>query len=120
MSDPYRAIRDGLREELVREVGRHRYRLWFRDTEVHDVAAERVTLAVPTEVHRTWLECTYAPQLRRAVDNVFGEGMQVELRLSRTPGTQARSQRATAAAAAGVGGAPRTPPSGAYARWVRL
>jgi len=47
---PHRAIQDGIREELLREVGRNRYRLWFRDTEVLGVGEDAVTFAVPTEV----------------------------------------------------------------------
>ena len=77
MSEAFGSIQDGLREELVREVGRSRYRLWFRDTVVEDVGDDSVTLAVPTEVHRTWLQYTYGEVLSCAVGTVLGEGRTV-------------------------------------------
>jgi chromosomal replication initiator protein len=64
---------------LVRAVGWHRYRLWFRDTEVSCVDDDSVTLAVPTEVHRTWLEYTYGSLLHRAAASVLGDGVKVAL-----------------------------------------
>ncbi len=86
MSAPHRAIQDGIREELVREVGRNRYRLWFRDTEVQGVSERSVTFAVPTEVHRTWIEYTYGDEMRRAVTQVLGEGVDVLFEVSRSQG----------------------------------
>ena len=80
VSATHRAIQEEIREELVREVGRNRYRLWFRDTEVLGVDEHAVTFAVPTEVHRTWLEYTYGDELRRAVTQVLGDGVDVQLR----------------------------------------
>jgi chromosomal replication initiator protein len=74
-------VLDGIRGELVQEVGRQRYRLWFRDVSVARVDSDRVTLAVPTEVHRTWLQYTYGEALSRACGGVLGEGVQVELRV---------------------------------------
>jgi len=78
----YREINDGLREELLQALGRHRFRLWFRDTAVVDVAEHALTLAVPTDVHRAWLEYTYGDVLRTACENVLGEGVDVHLRVS--------------------------------------
>jgi len=78
----YRDIHDGLREELLQTMGRHRFRLWFRDTTVVDVGEHGVTLAVPTDVHRTWLQFTYGDLLQAACDRVLGEGVVVTLRVS--------------------------------------
>ncbi len=78
----YREIQDELREELVRAVGRNRFRLWFRDAAVADVSEDTLTLAVPTEVHRTWLQFTYGDLLREACDRVLGEGTHIDLRVS--------------------------------------
>jgi len=88
VTEAFRTIEDGLREELLREVGKSRWRLWFRDTAVRQVGEESVTLAVPTEVHRTWLEYTYAHQLRRAVRQVLGDGVEVRLEVSRAQGAR--------------------------------
>lgn len=82
MSTVDRTIQDGIREEIVREVGRNRFRLWFRDTEVKSVDEDAVTLGVPTEVHRTWLQCTYGSTLERAVERVLGGGLRVRLEVS--------------------------------------
>jgi len=82
----HRAIQEGIREELLREVGRNRYRLWFRDTEVLGVSERAVTFAVPTEVHRTWLEYTYGDELRRAVTQVLGEGVGLRFEVSSSQG----------------------------------
>jgi chromosomal replication initiator protein len=82
----FREIHDGIRAELIREVGRHRFRLWFRDTAVAHVADDAVTLAVPTEVHRTWLEFTYGEVLRRACAHVLGDGVNVHLQVSERQG----------------------------------
>lgn len=86
MSEALRPIQDELREELVREVGRSRFRLWFRDTVVEDVDESSVTIAVPTEVHRTWLQYTYGDVLTRAVGTVLGDGVDVHLEVSRAQG----------------------------------
>lgn len=86
MSEAYALIQDGIREELLREVGRHRYRLWFRDAELRDVAEEAVTFAVPTEVHRTWLQFTYGGVLQRAVERVLGDGVGIRLEVSDAQG----------------------------------
>ena len=88
MSEAYQPIQDELREELVREVGRSRYRLWFRDTIVERIDDASVTLAVPTEVHRTWLQYTYGDVLARAVGTVLGDGVGVRLEVSRQQGVR--------------------------------
>lgn len=82
MSALYREINDGLREELVQSLGRHRFRLWFRDTTVTDVSANGLTLAVPTDVHRTWLQFTFGDVLRQACENVLGPGVNLSLEVS--------------------------------------
>ncbi len=82
MNTVYREINDGLREELLQALGRHRFRLWFRDTAVVDVGEHALTLAVPTDVHRTWLQYTYGDVLRDACERVLGEGVDVRLRVS--------------------------------------
>lgn len=82
MNSVYRDIEDGLREELQQRVGRQRFQLWFRDTAVIDVSADAVTLAVPNDVHCTWLQYTYADELQDACDEVLGEGVEVRLEVS--------------------------------------
>jgi chromosomal replication initiator protein len=82
VSGTYREIGDGIRGELLHEVGRNRFRLWFRDTAVSAVNGDTVTLAVPTEVHRTWLEFTYGDLLHRACARVLGEGVKVRVEVS--------------------------------------
>lgn len=84
MSTIYREIQDALREELVRSVGRNRWRLWFRDVDVTHVDEHSLRLAVPTHVHKTWLEYTYAAELNQACIQVLGEGVGIELTVSRT------------------------------------
>ena len=78
----YRDIHDGLREELVRSLGRNRFRLWFRDTTVVDVGERGLTLAVPNDVHRTWLQFTFGDALQTACERVLGDGVVVHLRVS--------------------------------------
>lgn len=78
----YRDIHDGLREELVRSLGRNRFRLWFRDTSVVDVSEHALTLAVPNDVHRTWLQYTFGDALRSACEKVLGDGVEVRLQVS--------------------------------------
>jgi chromosomal replication initiator protein len=82
------AIQDGIREELLRMLGRNRFRLWFRDTVVRDVAEDAITFAVPTEVHRTWIEYTYGEEVKHAVTQVLGEGVNVHLEVSRRQGVK--------------------------------
>ncbi len=82
MNSVYRDIQDGLREELLQTMGRHRFRLWFRDTTVVEVGEQGLTLAVPTDVHRTWLQFTYGDLLQEACDRVLGEGVKVRLQVS--------------------------------------
>jgi chromosomal replication initiation ATPase DnaA len=79
-------LQHGLRSELIDELGRNRWRLWFRDTEVVRVGSECVTIAVPTEVHRAWIEYTYANELHRACARVLGEGVAVRLEVSARQG----------------------------------
>ena len=94
MIEAFRPSQDGLREELVREVGRSRFRLWFRDTGVEDVDDSSVTHGVPTEVHRTWLQYTTGDVLSRAVGSVLGDGVDGHREVSRRPGARrARRER---------------------------
>ncbi len=88
MSSLYREIDEGLRAELRDAVGRQRYRLWFRDTRVADVSESHLTLAVPTEVHRTWLSFTYGELLQQACERVLGPGTDVKLRVSIAQGVK--------------------------------
>jgi chromosomal replication initiator protein len=78
----FREIFDGAKDELVRALGRHRFLLWFRDAAVERVSGSVVTLAVPTDVHRTWLEYNYGPLLAKAFGRVLGDGVTVEVRVS--------------------------------------
>ncbi len=82
MNATNREIQDGLRAELVEAVGRHRFRLWFRDIAVSDVDGEHVTLDVPSDVHEAWMRVTFAKELREACDRVLGAGVRVDLRVS--------------------------------------
>lgn len=82
MSALYRHIDEGLRAELIDAVGRQRFRLWFRDAEVADVNESYLTLAVPTEVHRTWLSYTYGELLQQACERLLGPGTDVRLKVS--------------------------------------
>jgi chromosomal replication initiator protein len=77
-----REVHEGIRSELLEQVGRHRFRLWFRDAVVSRVAGDEVTLAVPTEVHRTWLEYTYGEALRRACARILGDGVRIRVDVS--------------------------------------
>lgn len=88
MSSLYRAIDEGLRAELRDAVGRQRFRLWFRDTEVAEVSESHLTLAVPTEVHRTWLSYTYGALLQDACERLLGPGTDVRLRVSARQGVK--------------------------------
>jgi chromosomal replication initiator protein len=82
VNDVYRDIHDGLREELLQRLGRRRFRLWFRDTAVVELSEEALTLAVPNDVHGTWLSYTYAQELQEACNAVLGDGVTVRLRIS--------------------------------------
>ena len=70
MNSVYREIEDGLRDELRQRVGRQRFKLWFRDTAVVDVSEDALTLAVPNDVHCTWLQYTYAEEDDLIVDDL--------------------------------------------------
>lgn len=75
----YSELMAGAGEELVAALGRRRHRLWFRDARVVRVDGLAVTLAVPTDVHRTWLEFNYRDLLHRAFGRVLGEGVEVHV-----------------------------------------
>jgi chromosomal replication initiator protein len=74
-----REVQAALRSELLQGVGRSRYRLWFRDVDVAQVDGECLTLAVPTEVHRSWIEYTFGEVVRSASERVLGRGVRVAL-----------------------------------------
>jgi chromosomal replication initiator protein len=78
----YGELFDGAVGDLEAALGRRRFRLWFRDVALERVVGRRVTLGVPTEVHRTWIEFNYASLLEKAFARVLGEGVVVELRVS--------------------------------------
>jgi chromosomal replication initiator protein len=78
----HQEIFDSAREDLEAALGRRRFRLWFRDVALERVVGRRVTLGVPTDVHRTWIEFNYAALLEKAFARVLGEGVVVELRVS--------------------------------------
>lgn len=82
MSALYRQIDEGLRAELIGAVGRQRFRLWFRDAQVAGVNESYLTLAVPTEVHRTWLSYTYGELLQNACERLLGPGTGIKLEVS--------------------------------------
>ena len=82
MTAAYREILEGARDDLEAALGKHRCRLWFRDVAIEKVSGRSVTLAVPTDVHRTWLEYNYAALLAKAFGRVLGEGVEVLLRVS--------------------------------------
>ncbi len=82
MNSVYRDINAGLREELLQRIGRARFQLWFRDTSVVEVSEQALTLAVPNEVHSTWLQFTYADELQQACEEVLGEGVSIRLEVS--------------------------------------
>jgi len=77
----HREIFDGAKEEILAVLGKGRFDLWFRDAAVECVSGRAVTLAVPTEVHRTWLEYTYGELLRTAFGRVLGDGVEVKVRV---------------------------------------
>ena len=77
----HREIFDGAKEEILAVLGKGRFDLWVRDAAVERVCGRSVTLAVPTEVHRTWLEYTYGELLRTAFGRVLGDGVEVKVRV---------------------------------------
>ncbi len=76
---PLHAVQQGLQAELRQAVGRTRWRAWFRDVDVARLEDDRVVLAVPTEVHRTWIGYTYRDEVGRACARVLGEGVGFDL-----------------------------------------
>ncbi len=82
MNAALREILDGAKEDLVAALGRARYSLWFRDAAVQGVAGRTVTLAVPTDVHRTWLQVNYQAALEQAFSRVLGEGTSVAIEVN--------------------------------------
>lgn len=72
-------VQQALAGELREGVGRSRYRLWFRDVDVAAVDADSITLAVPTEVHRSWIELAFAGVVREASERVLGRGVRVSV-----------------------------------------
>lgn len=79
-------VQAGLASELQHDLGRSRYRLWFRDMDVVEADGDRVVLAVPTEVHRTWIEYAFGGPLRSACERVLGHGVQVQLEVGAAQG----------------------------------
>lgn len=82
MNPLFHEILDGAKEDLVAVLGKARYALWFRDAVVKGVSGRAVTLAVPTDVHRTWLEVNYRPVLSKAFSRMLGEGTTVEIEVN--------------------------------------
>ena len=82
MTALHQEIFDAAKGDLEAALGRRRFRLWFRDVALERVVGRRVTLGVPTDVHRTWIEFNYAALLEKAFARVLGEGVAVELRVS--------------------------------------
>jgi chromosomal replication initiator protein DnaA len=78
----WKELYEGAKEDLVAAMGRHRFLLWFRDAEVERVSGRQVTLAVPTEVHRTWLEFNYRGLLEASFSRMLGAGTTVDFRVS--------------------------------------
>jgi chromosomal replication initiator protein len=78
----HREVFDGAKDDLVQALGRKRFHLWFRDVAVERVSGRKVTLAVPTDVHRTWLEFNYREILDKAFSRVLGDGVTVEVTVS--------------------------------------
>ncbi len=83
-----REVEIGLKSELTHDLGRSRYRLWFRDVEVVALDGDTLTLAVPTEVHRSWIEYTFGAEVRRALERVLGRGVSIVLRVGEAQGAK--------------------------------
>lgn len=84
--DPMREIDAALKAEVRDEVGATRFAAWFRDTAVESVSGRSVVLAVPTDVHRTWITFTYGAMLAKAFGRVLGDGVEIEVRVSAAQG----------------------------------
>lgn len=80
--NPLREIDEAWKAEVRAEVGASRFALWFRDTAVESVSGRNVVLAVPTDVHKTWVTYTYRALLERAFGRVLGEGVAIDVRVS--------------------------------------
>lgn len=80
--DPLREIDAAWKSDVRDHLGAARFALWFRDTAVESVSGRSVVLAVPTDVHRTWITYTYGALLATAFGRVLGEGVEVEVRVS--------------------------------------
>lgn len=83
-----REVQRALAGELQEGVGRSRYRLWFRDVDVAAVDGECITLAVPTEVHRSWIEVAFAGVVREASERVLGRGVRVDVTVGAAQGAR--------------------------------
>lgn len=83
-----REVQEALAGELLGDVGRSRYRLWFRDVDVTAVDGDCITLAVPTEVHRSWIEVAFAGAVREASARVLGPGVRVAVTVGEAQGAK--------------------------------
>ncbi|MFM8980719.1 MAG: DnaA ATPase domain-containing protein [Planctomycetia bacterium] len=81
-------VQQALAGELREGVGRSRYRLWFRDVDVAAVDGDSITLAVPTEVHRSWIELAFAGVVREASERVLGRGVRVSVTVGAAQGAK--------------------------------
>lgn len=73
------ALAAELSAEFKAAVGRTRWRTWFRDVGVRRFSGDELVLAVPTEVHRTWIGFTLRDVLQTACAHVVGDGVHVRL-----------------------------------------
>jgi chromosomal replication initiator protein len=85
-TDPLRELDAAWKAEVRAEVGASRFAHWFRDAAIESVSGRCVVLAVPTEVHRTWVTCAYPSLLAKSFGAVLGEGVEVVVRVSERQG----------------------------------
>lgn len=78
VAGPLREIDSAWKSDVRSEIGASKFTAWFRDTAIQSVSGRNVVIAVPTEVHETWISFTYGALLRRVFGRVLGDGVEVD------------------------------------------
>jgi chromosomal replication initiator protein len=76
--DTLPALWNDIATALKAELNTDAYARWFKDIELIDLDAQRLTLRVPNNIFQLWIESNYLPLLRAAIMLVLGEPRSVQ------------------------------------------
>lgn len=78
MTDREKSVWEELLSKLEKKLKPQNFKTWFKPTQLYSVTSEKLTIMVPNDFFKKWLDRYYMGMIRREIAKISGHEMEVD------------------------------------------